>query len=70
MIFLPLIVLAVAERRCWLSWMVLSVGWFTVLPVLGWLAWDESAIRQPITIEEFSPAFRLEYRLYSPTQLC
>ncbi len=49
--------LAVAERKRWLSWPVLAVSWLGVLPVLGWLAWDEPAIRQPITIEEFSPAF-------------
>lgn len=53
----PLIVLAVAERKRWLSWPVLAASWLVVLPVLGWLAWDEPAIRQPITIEEFSPAF-------------
>jgi hypothetical protein len=56
-ILVPLIVLAVAERKRWLSWSVLAVSWLVVLPVLGWLAWDEPAIRQPITIEEFSPAF-------------
>lgn len=56
-ILVPLIVLAVAERKRWLSWPVLAVSWLVVLPVLGWLAWDEPAIRQPITIEEFSPAF-------------
>ncbi len=56
-ILVPLIVLAVAERKRWLSWPVLAASWLVVLPVLGWLAWDEPAIRQPITIEEFSPAF-------------
>ena len=56
-ILVPLIILAVAERRRWLSWPMLAASWLVVLPVLGWLAWDEPAIRQPITIEEFSPAF-------------
>jgi len=56
-ILVPLIVLIVAERKRWLSWPVLATSWLVVLPVLGWLAWDEPAIRQPITIEEFSPAF-------------
>lgn len=56
-ILVPLIVLAVAERKRWLSWPVLAASWLVVLPMLGWLAWDEPAIRQPITIEEFSPAF-------------
>jgi len=56
-ILVPLIVLAVAERKRWLTWPVLATSWLVVLPVLGWLAWDEPAIRQPITIEEFSPAF-------------
>ena len=54
---MPLIVLVVAERKRWLTWPVLAASWLVVLPVLGWLAWDEPAIRQPITIEEFSPAF-------------
>ena len=53
----PLLILAVAERKRWLTWPVLAASWLVVLPVLGWLAWDEPAIRQPITLEEFSPAF-------------
>lgn len=56
-ILVPLIVLAVAERKRWLSWPVLAASWLVVLPVLGWLARDEPAIRQPLTIEEFSPIF-------------
>ena len=56
-ILVPLIVLAVAQRKGWLTWPVLAASWLVVLPVLGWLAWDEPAIRQPVTIEEFSPAF-------------
>ncbi|MBI2814491.1 MAG: hypothetical protein HYX71_09415 [Opitutae bacterium] len=56
-ILVPLIVLAVAERKRWLSWPVLAASCLVVLPVLGWLAWDEPAIRQPIAIEEFSPVF-------------
>jgi hypothetical protein len=56
-VLLPLIVLAVAERRRWLTWPVLAAAWLVVLPVLAWLSWDDTAIRQPIMIEEFSPAF-------------
>lgn len=64
-ILIPLILMVVAERRRWLSWPVLAVSWLVVLPVLGWLAWDEPAIRQPITIEEFSPAFDGAERSYA-----
>ncbi len=56
-ILLPLVVFFIASRRRRLTWTVLAAGWVVVLPVLGWLAWDEPAIRQPLTIEEFSPAF-------------
>jgi hypothetical protein len=56
-VFLPLGSIVVLVRKRWLTWKVLAAGWVVVLPVLGWLAWDEPAIRQPLTIEEFSPAF-------------
>lgn len=56
-VLLPVVVLVLLARRGRLTWPVLAVGWLAVLPVLGWLAWDEPAIRQPLTLEEFSPAF-------------
>ncbi len=57
MIFLPLGLTIWAARRRWLTWPVLLVGAAIVTPVLVWLAWDDPAVRQPVTIEEFSPAF-------------
>jgi hypothetical protein len=45
------------RRTRWLGWPVLGIGWAAVLPVLVWLAWDEPAVRQPVSIEEFSPVF-------------
>lgn len=56
-ILMPVFALAMAERKRWLSWPVLSACWLVLLPVLGWLAWDEPAIRRPLTFEELSPAF-------------
>jgi hypothetical protein len=44
-------------RFRWLGWTGLAVGWVLVTPVLIWLAHDDPAIRQPVSIEEFSPAF-------------
>ncbi len=57
MLFLPLGLTIWAARRRWLTWPVLLAGTAVVAPVLIWLAWDDPAVRQPITIEEFSPAF-------------
>jgi hypothetical protein len=56
-ILLPLGLLAVFERKRWITWKFLLVAWAAVLPVLGWLAWDEPAIHHPLPVEEFSPAF-------------
>jgi hypothetical protein len=56
-IFLPVILLFVAARKRWLTWTVLGVGCLIVAPVLAWLSWDDPAIRQPVSLEEFSPAF-------------
>jgi len=44
-------------RFRWLGWSWLAVGWVLVTPVLVWLAHDDPAVRQPVSIEEFSPAF-------------
>lgn len=57
LIFLPVGLALVVERKRWLTWRVLTIGWIAVLPVLGWLAWDEPTLRHPLPIEELSPAF-------------
>ncbi len=57
MLFLPLGLTIWAARRRWLTWPVLLAGTVLIVPVLVWLAWDDPAVRQPVTIEEFSPAF-------------
>ena len=57
MLFLPLGLTIWAARRRWLTWPVLLAGTVVIVPVLAWLAWDDPAVRQPVTIEEFSPAF-------------
>ncbi len=56
-VFLPLSLLVAAARKRVLTWTALATGWVVVLPVLFWLAWDEPAIRQSVSIEEFSPVF-------------
>jgi hypothetical protein len=56
-VFAPLALLVVAARKRWVTWKFLLGGWVLVLPVLAWLGWDEPAIRQPLPVEEFSPAF-------------
>jgi len=57
MLILPLGLMIWAARRRWLTWPVLLAGTAVITPVMVWLAWDDPAVRQPITIEEFSPAF-------------
>ena len=56
-LLLPSILLAVAARKGWLTWPVLGIGAVLTGTVLVWLAADEPAIRQPLPIDEFSPAF-------------
>jgi hypothetical protein len=53
----PVVGVVVAKRNGWLTHPVLALGWVAVLPILWWLTWDEPAIRAPLPIEEFSPAF-------------
>ncbi|HEY4301673.1 MAG TPA: hypothetical protein VGM73_12430 [Candidatus Didemnitutus sp.] len=56
------------ERRSrfrWLGWPMLLVGWVIVLPILLWLASDDPTAREPVTIEEFSPAFPGADRSYA-----
>lgn len=56
-VLLPLAVMIIAQRKGWLTWAALGVAWLAVVPVLGWLAWDDAAIRRPLPIDQFSPAF-------------
>jgi hypothetical protein len=56
-IFLPFGLIVGVARKRWFTWKVLAASWLVVLPVLVWLAWDDPLVRQPLTIEEFSPAF-------------
>lgn len=53
----PVTLFALAERRKRLTWPALALGWTVVVPIFVWLAWDEPAIRRPLTIEEIAPAF-------------
>lgn len=53
----PLILVTWAERQRRIGWITLGCGWLLIAPVLGWLAWDDPAIRRPLTIEEIAPAF-------------
>jgi hypothetical protein len=56
-VLLPLIVFFVAARKRWLTWPVLGAGWLAAGAIMLWLAWDDPAIRQPLPMEQFSPAF-------------
>lgn len=56
-LFTPVTLFALAERRRRLTWPALAIGWLLVVPVYAWLAWDEPAIRRPLTMEEIAPAF-------------
>lgn len=53
----PTALFTFAARRRRLNWFALGLGWAAVLPVFGWLATDDNAIRRPLSIEEISPAF-------------
>jgi len=52
----PIVLMVVAARRRWLTWIGLAVGWLAVLPILWWLSSDDPAVRDPVSMEEFSPA--------------
>lgn len=45
------------RRRGWLTGRVLLAGWAALLVTGIWLAWDDPVLRQPLPMEEFSPAF-------------
>lgn len=51
----PLITFVVALCRRRLAWRGLIVGWVLALGVLVWLAWDDAAVRRPLTMEMLSP---------------
>ncbi|HUR60509.1 MAG TPA: hypothetical protein VM029_22490 [Opitutaceae bacterium] len=56
-VLLPIVLVLVAERKGWLRWPVLAASALLTLPALGWLAWDEPGVRQPLTLDELSPPF-------------
>ncbi|HVU24788.1 MAG TPA: hypothetical protein VHE13_11750 [Opitutus sp.] len=56
-VLLPLVLLVVARRKRWFTPPLLAVAAVFVAGVLGWLAWDDAAVRRPLTLEELSPAF-------------
>ena len=56
-LLMPVGLLWILLRQCRRVWPVLGAGWALSIPVLVWLAWDDSAVRRPLTMEELSPAF-------------
>jgi hypothetical protein len=56
-LFTPVTIFALAERRRRLTWPLLAFGWVIAIPIFAWLAWDEPAVRRPLTMEEIAPAF-------------
>ncbi len=52
-IFVPTLLLWVAHRRRWGdTWLSLAMGYLLVAPVFVWLAWDESTVRYPVSLDE------------------
>jgi hypothetical protein len=64
-LFAPLILVMWAERHGRIGWKTLTLGWLLVAPTLAWLAWDDPAIRRPLTIEEIAPSFDGANKSYS-----
>lgn len=55
-IIVPALLLWIAHRRRWgNSWLSLGAGYVILIPVFVWLAWDEPALRYPITLDELCP---------------
>jgi hypothetical protein len=55
-IIVPAALLWLAHRRRWLdSWLALAAGYLVLVPVLVWLAWDEPAVRYPVSLDELCP---------------
>lgn len=61
----PLAVAVWAGRRQWLKWPVLAFGWLAAGTILTWLAWDDPAVRRPLTIDEVAPRFDGAERSYA-----
>ena len=53
----PLAVLALAWQLRLHSWRWIGGGYLVLVPLLAYLALDDPALRRPVTMEEFSPAF-------------
>jgi hypothetical protein len=53
---LPLLLLVVGRRCRWLRRTHLIVLWAVVLTAAGYLVWDDTAVRAPLSLAEISPA--------------
>jgi hypothetical protein len=56
-LFSPVIFMAVASRKKWLTGRFLLVAWILMTPVLVWLTWDEPALLHQVSVEDVSPTF-------------
>jgi hypothetical protein len=61
-IFLPILVVAAGIfLAAWLlrlhSWRRIAIGYVAVAAVLAYMAYDDPAVRRPLALDEFSPAF-------------
>jgi hypothetical protein len=54
---LPILLMVIAARKSWINWKTLAFAWVAVVPILGWLAMDDVAVREPLTLEQLSPPF-------------
>lgn len=55
-IVVPAGLLWIAHRRHWGdSWLSLAAGYLLLAPVFVWLAWDEPAVRFPVSLDELCP---------------
>ena len=53
----PISLLWLAHRKRWgESWPGLAAGYLILAPVFVWLAWDEPAVRYPVSLDELCPA--------------
>lgn len=56
LIVVPTFLLWIAHRRRWGdSWLSLAAGYLVLAPVFVWLAWDEPAVRFPVSLDELCP---------------
>jgi hypothetical protein len=56
-LFTPVTIMGLAQRRRRLTWPALTIASVIAVPIFIWLAWDDPAIRRPLTIEEIAPSF-------------